>query len=158
MSENYYNIDGVVIKSLEKYSDYRGWLVELFREDELPDGFNPAMSYISMTKPGETRGPHEHKEQIDYFCILGPSTFSIYFWDNRLDSRTFKNRFKIKAGEDNIIAIMVPPGVVHAYKNIGNNEGFIVNSPNRLYAGQGKKELPDEIRYENQPDNEFELF
>jgi dTDP-4-dehydrorhamnose 3,5-epimerase len=42
----------------------------------------------------------------------------------------------------------VPPGVVHAYKNIGQDNGIVFNAPNRLYAGEGKKTQVDEIRHE----------
>ncbi len=84
-------IDGVIIKKMELFSDSRGWLMELFREDNnLEPGFQPAMSYISVTKPSVTRGPHEHMEQTDYFCFLGK--FNLYLWDNRKDSPTYKNK------------------------------------------------------------------
>jgi dTDP-4-dehydrorhamnose 3,5-epimerase len=158
MNEIKSEIDGVIIRQLEKHSDYRGWLIELFRQDELPGDFKPVMGYISMTKSGEIRGPHEHKEQTDCFCVLGPSTFVIYFWDNREESKTFRTKFKIEAGEENIFMIIVPPGVVHAYKNIGKEKGFVVNVPDKLYAGEGKKSPPDEIRYEDQKDSQFNLF
>ena len=41
------------------------------------------MAYISMTEPGIARGPHEHAEQADCFCFLGPSNFTVYLWDRR---------------------------------------------------------------------------
>ena len=46
-------------KTLKKFGDDRGWLGELFREDEMPAGFQVTMSYVSMTKAGVVRGPHE---------------------------------------------------------------------------------------------------
>lgn len=158
MSDSSSGIDGVIIKRLTKNSDGRGWLIELFRQDELPGEFHSVMGYISMTLPGESRGPHEHKFQSDYFCMVGPSTFRVYFWDNRSESPTFKNHHTIEAGEKNMVSIIVPPGVVHGYKNIGKVEGVVFNAPDRLYRGVGKDESPDEIRYENDPDCEFSLF
>ncbi|MFH2035356.1 MAG: dTDP-4-dehydrorhamnose 3,5-epimerase family protein [Candidatus Zixiibacteriota bacterium] len=155
---NNVNIDGIIIRKLPKYSDNRGWLTELFRKDELPNDFIPEMSYVSLTHPGQIRGPHEHTFQTDYFCILQNSKFALYFWDNRHNSATFGNRFKVEYDEENIICIIIPPGIVHAYKNIGNRDGFIINFPNRLYAGKGKNESPDEIRYEEKTDNRFQLF
>jgi len=47
------------------------------------------MSYISQTEPGIIRGPHEHKDQADLFCFIGPSTFRLYLWDARKGSPTF---------------------------------------------------------------------
>jgi len=42
----------------------------------------------------------------------------------------------------------VPPGIVHAYKNTGDEVGLVFNAPNRLYAGTGKRYAVDEERLE----------
>ncbi len=151
------NIDDVIIRELTINTDERGYLIELFRSDEIDQEYYPAMSYLSITKPGIIRGPHEHKEQADYFCFTGPSTFRIYLWDNRKDSDTFGEKFQIDAGEDNPLAIIIPKGVVHAYKNIGDIDGMVFNAPNRLYAGKNRIEDVDEIRYEITPDSKFKM-
>ncbi len=52
------NIDGVIVRPLKKHSDERGWLMEVFRADELAPEFFPVMTYISATRPGVARGPH----------------------------------------------------------------------------------------------------
>lgn len=150
-------IDGVIVKSLVKFTDARGWLCELFRQDELEEQYLPVMSYISITHPGVARGPHEHVQQADLFGFLGPSTFKIYMWDNRKNSPTFGNKMVIIAGEDEPKSVLIPPGVVHAYKNIGNLLGMVTNYPNRLFAGIGKKEKADEIRHESDPNTIFKL-
>ena len=58
----------------------------------------PAMAYISMTRPGVARGPHEHREQADYFAFIGPSNFKVYLWDARDDSPTRGVKQVIYAG------------------------------------------------------------
>ena len=55
------------------------------------------------------------------------------------------------------VMLIVPPGVVHAYKNIGTENGIVFNIPNRLYAGVGKKFPVDEIRHEDVADSPFRL-
>ena len=50
----------------------------------------------------------------------------------------------------------VPPGVVHAYRNVGSSDAFVLNFPDKLYAGWGKKEPVDEIRHE-EIDSRFKL-
>ena len=82
-------IEGVVIEKLIKFSDERGFLVETFRIDNLPGKLRPVMSYISYTRPGIARGPHEHLKQTDIFCFIGPGNFRIKLWDNRKESKTF---------------------------------------------------------------------
>ncbi len=61
-------LEGIIIKQLDVFEDQRGWLVEIFREDDM--AFRPVMSYVSMTEPGIVRGPHEHHEQTDFFCFF----------------------------------------------------------------------------------------
>ena len=150
-------VHDVVIRDLMKYQDNRGWLIELFRSDAIAKEFLPEMSYISQTEPGVARGPHEHKDQADLFCIIGPSTFRLYLWDARKDSPTFGQKMTIDAGEQKPQAVIVPAGVVHAYRNVGNIQGWVINLPNRLYAGKGRREEVDEIRHESDPHSPFKL-
>ena len=150
-------IDGVVCKALARHEDARGWLVELFRHDELPLEHHPAMAYVSQTAPGVARGPHEHRDQTDVFAFLGPGEFKVYLWDTRADSPTHGRRQTFVAGESNRQLVVVPPGVVHAYRNVSDIPGLVFNCPNRLYAGPGKCEAVDEIRHEDRPDSAFLL-
>lgn len=137
-------MDGLEIKELSIYEDHRGWLGEIIRVDETT--LKPLLCYISMTKPGVVRGPHEHREQTDYFCFIG--RFRLYLWDNRKTSATYKKNKTIETSDIPTIAV-VPPGIVHAYKNIGIRDSIVINLPDRLYRGWGKAEPVDEIRYEN---------
>ena len=150
-------IADVIWKPLRKYNDPRGWLCELFRHDDIPAEFHPTMAYISATEPGVARGPHEHVDQSDLFCFIGPSNFKMYLWDSRPKSPTYRTRQTDVVGADKPMALIVPPGVVHAYKNIGGEPGLVFNCPNRLYKGWGRKEPVDEIRHEDQPDSPFRL-
>ena len=131
--------------------------MELYRRDEVNEPLFSVMSYISMTKPGVVRGPHEHVAQTDYFCFAGPSSFRVFLWDNRSASPTYRNRMVVVAGEDQPSIVIVPEGVVHAYKNIGEKDGLVINCPNRLFMGPGKKEPIDEIRYEDDVDSPFKV-
>lgn len=150
-------IRDVVVYELRKFVDERGWLAELFRHDELREEFYPAMAYLSSTKPGITRGPHEHVEQADLFCFIGPSNFKLRLWDNRADSETYNHVMTLFAGADNPKAVVVPKGVVHAYRNVGSVDGIVINCPNRLYMGAGKRTPIDEIRHEDDPETVFRI-
>ena len=159
MSESFKDgeIKGVVIRKLGKAVDKRGWLSELFRNDELEGEFFPTMAYISSTNPGVTRGPHEHRDQADLFCFIGPSNFKLRMWDNRRESETFGYVTTVVVGEENPSSVLVPAGVVHAYQNIGDAEGIVINCPNRLYKGTGRKEPVDEIRHEDDADTIYRM-
>jgi dTDP-4-dehydrorhamnose 3,5-epimerase len=150
-------IAGVIFRPLSLHKDQRGWLSELYREDDLPAQQHPVMAYVSETLPGVARGPHEHVEQTDYFAFVGPGDFMLYLWDARPDSPTRGHRLRTAVGQSNRQAVIVPPGVIHAYKNIGSTPGWVFNAPNRLYAGPGKRSPVDEIRHEDQAESLYRL-
>jgi dTDP-4-dehydrorhamnose 3,5-epimerase len=151
------DIQDVVVRDLRKFNDSRGWLTELFRRDELASELFPAMTYISSTLPGVTRGPHEHVDQADLFCFLGPSDFQLRLWDNRKDSPTYGNRITLVVGASDPKSVLIPRGVVHAYRNVGSVDGIVINCPNRLYMGDGRREPIDEIRHEDDPQTVFTM-
>lgn len=150
-------IEGLRIETLKCLEDSRGWLIELFRHDQIDECDYPMMAYVNQTLPGASRGPHEHRNQTDCFAFVGPSDFKLYLWDTRRDSPTFGHRQTLIVGQSNRCIVMVPPGIVHGYKNVSNIAGLVFNAPNRLYAGWGKKEPVDEIRHEDRDGNPFVL-
>jgi len=150
-------IDGLVFREAVKYTDERGWLAEVFRSDEVPEDLMPVMSYVSVTLPGVTRGPHKHESQTDMFGFFGPGMFRTRFWDAREGSPTYGNSLTREVGEENPTVVVVPPGVVHGYTNISENEAWVMNFPNRLFRGEGREEPVDEIRYEDVPDHPYSM-
>jgi dTDP-4-dehydrorhamnose 3,5-epimerase len=150
-------ITGVIYSPLSKYTDQRGWLAEIFRQDELAPEQFPAMAYVSVTNPGMTRGPHAHRHQTDLFCFYGPGDFRVSLWDNRNDSSSFGIQQDFLLGESNPAVLIVPPGVVHGYKNVSVHPGFVCNFANRLYRGRGRAEDVDELRFEDDPHSPFRL-
>jgi dTDP-4-dehydrorhamnose 3,5-epimerase len=149
-------LPGVLLKPLAKHTDDRGWLTELFRTDELPTGVQPAMGYLSRTEPGVVRGPHEHRAQTDCFCFLS-GRFKLYLWDNRRGSPTFGAFQTHNLGARRPTLVLIPPGIVHAYKNLSPKAGLVLNFPNRLYKGRGRRKPVDEIRHEDDPLSPFRI-
>lgn len=145
-------IEGVVVRPLKSNEDFRGYLTELFRRDWL-EGLGqdliPQMSYLSITKPGIARGPHEHRQQTDIFAFMALGTFRIWLWDARPASPTSGSQMVFQAGIEAPTLVVVPPGVVHGYRCISETNGMVLNFPNKLYAGYGKKDPVDEIRHED---------
>lgn len=150
-------IDGVEITDLKTYRDQRGWLTELFRNDELQAEHAPVMAYVSETLPGVVRGPHEHVDQTDVFVFIGPGDFLVRLWDARPDAATQGRMYDVVVGASRPARVIVPPGVVHAYKNVGPQAGWVFNAPNQLFAGEGKKQPVDEIRHEADPNSPYVL-
>ena len=148
MNQDYSKIAGVIFWPLKKHCDDRGWLIELWRADNVLEQDLPEMTYISMTLPGVVRGPHEHQDQSDLFCFIGPGDFELHLWTKpSLWTKPYEEIWQV--GESNPMAVLVPPGVVHAYKNVSVYPGYVTNSPNRLYGGPDHRYPVDEIRHES---------
>ena len=143
-------IDGVILKPLDPHTDQRGWLLECWRSDETEHC--PAMAYVSLTKPGVSRGPHEHLYQADYFVFL-TGQWCVRLWDNRDVEALDCYAFHI----DGPSSLVVPPGVVHAYTNVGPTDGLVLNLPDQLYRGEGRLGHLDEIRHEDDATSPFNL-
>jgi dTDP-4-dehydrorhamnose 3,5-epimerase len=151
-------VEGVIWKPLTTHCDERGWLCEMFRQDEVAPDLFPVMGYLSETLPGATRGPHEHLQQTDFFCFFGAATFHLYLWDNRPESPSYLCHEIAVVGAGQPISVQIPPGIVHAYRNVGATPGLVVNCPNRLYRGEGKSDPVDEIRHEDDSRTVFRLL
>lgn len=152
---------GVAIRPMPVFADGRGWLAELYRTDELHDvteHLMPLMGYISETMPGVQRGPHEHADQTDVFVFVRGQC-RLYLWDNRPESATYGGRTQYFFDDySSVWQAVVPPGVVHAYKNDGPTPMLVFNGPDLLYKGLYKKDTVDEVRHELDPDTPFVVW
>ena len=151
MGTDMVKVIGCYFKAIEVNKDKRGHLSEVYREDWFKEmDIRPRMCYVSVTKPGEVRGPHMHRYQTDYFCFSGPGDFKLYLWDQN------GNYGQFVVGESNPTFVIVPPGVVHGYKNISDfNDGLVINLPNQLYKGLDKSEEVDEVRFEDSDESPY---
>jgi dTDP-4-dehydrorhamnose 3,5-epimerase len=50
----------------------------------------------------------------------------------------------------------VPPGVIHAYKSL-SKDGIVINLPDKLYRGKGKRGKVDEMRHEDDPNSPYRI-
>lgn len=134
-------IEGVVVRPLKRNVDERGWLMEVMRTD-WPDIFTRfAQAYVSLNHPGVIRAWHYHKKQYDVFvCLAGMIKVPLY--DARDGSPTKGRLDEHFMGDDNPVAILIPPGVYHGYKTIGTRTSLLLNFPTALYD----RDHPDEFR------------
>jgi len=60
-------------------------------------------------------------------------------------------------GQSNQTMVIVPPGVVHGYKAIGDQDAWSINLADKLYRGVNKTEEVDEIRWEQMADSPYKI-
>ena len=77
--------------------------------------------------------------------------------NNRENSSTYGEKMEVMVKQDKPTTVIIPANIVHAYKNIGKTPGLVINFPNKLFAGWGKKEKVDEVRHENAPNSKFKV-
>lgn len=133
-------IEGVKIKNLKIIPDERGFLMEILRaDDEYFKKFGQV--YLTVVYPGVVKGWHYHKKQTDHFCVV-KGMVKVALYDQRTESKTYKEVNEYFMGEKNPILLVIPPFVLHGMKGIGTEPGYLINCPTEPY-NYGE---PDEFR------------
>lgn len=117
-------IEGVRIKKLIRHPDDRGFFQEILRED---DGLLRRFGQASMSKtyPGVIKAFHYHERQDDlWFFPVGNAQVVLY--DLRQDSPTRGETNVLYMGEDNPILVLIPAGVAHGYRTLGEKPAIII--------------------------------
>jgi len=144
-------IDGVVIKKLHGNADERGCLTEILRSDD--DIFEQfGQIYVSLNYPGVIRAWHYHKKQDDLWAVVKGMVKAVLY-DSREGSPTYGEVQEVFLGEQNMILLKIPRGVIHGYKTIGVEPSLLLNIPTEPYntAQPDEYRLPyntDEIPYD----------
>lgn len=138
------NIHDLIVKPIHANVDHRGYLLEAFRKDKID--FDPAMMYISYSKPNVRRGAHLHHYQKDYFIFVGSGNFRVVVIDNRPESPTYLKIDDFYVGQNNPAFVIIPTHCWHGYENVSDVTGMVINIPDKLYRGYDYKEEVDEVR------------
>jgi dTDP-4-dehydrorhamnose 3,5-epimerase len=131
---------GVKVKKITKHCDDRGFFAELVRDDEnLLESFGQAS--MSMSYPGVIKAFHFHENQDDlWFFPSGNAQVVLY--DVREDSKTKGETDVFYMGEENQILLLIPKGVAHGYRVLGERPATIIYFTTQSYNPTN----PDEKR------------
>jgi dTDP-4-dehydrorhamnose 3,5-epimerase len=144
-------IDGVVVKKLVRHCDDRGFFMEILRDDDkLLRRFGQAS--MSMSYPGVIKAFHYHERQDDlWFFPVGNAQVVLY--DMREDSPTKGETNVFYMGETNPMLLLIPVGVAHGYRVLGQTPAVITYYTTESYNPAD----PDEKRLEwNDPTINFD--
>lgn len=134
-------IEGVKIKKLIKHCDDRGFFAELIRDDEPELLSRFGQSSWSMSYPGVIKAFHYHKKQDDlWFFPSGNAQVVLY--DLRENSITQGKTDVYYMGEENPIMLLIPKGIAHGYRVLGQKPAVIIYFTTESYNPKN----PDEIR------------
>jgi dTDP-4-dehydrorhamnose 3,5-epimerase len=125
-------IDGVRYRLARPVSHHHGHLTEAFRVDWGLTDVPIVQVTVTVTFPGRIRAWGIHRFTVDrLFAATG--SLCIVCYDGRRSSPTFGCINEFMLGERNQGLVVIPPGVYHGWKNIGDDEAAIVSMPSRLY-------------------------
>ncbi|MCY8939939.1 dTDP-4-dehydrorhamnose 3,5-epimerase family protein [Peribacillus frigoritolerans] len=134
-------IEGVKVKKLVKHCDDRGFFAELVRDDEpeLLSRFGQAS--CSMSYPGVIKAFHYHEKQDDLWFFPSGNAQVVLF-DLREGSSTKGETDVYYMGEENPIMLLIPKGVAHGYRVLGQRPATILYFTTESYNPKN----PDEKR------------
>jgi dTDP-4-dehydrorhamnose 3,5-epimerase len=135
-------IDGVRLHPFDLWPDDRGYFLEVARMSQgLAADFDPATTQVSaaLNYPGIIKAFHFHKHQTDLW-VPAAGMFQVVLVDFREASPTFGVKNTIYLGALKTWQVLIPPGVGHGYKVIGEQPAMLVYVTNRLYdpADEGR--------------------
>jgi dTDP-4-dehydrorhamnose 3,5-epimerase len=128
-------IEGVVIRPFDLWPDDRGYFLEVARMGQgLAAGFPAESTQVSaaLSYPGTIKAFHYHLHQTDLW-VPATGMFQVTLVDLRPESRTFGRKNTMYAGALKPWQVLIPPGVGHGYKVIGEQPAILMYVTNRLY-------------------------
>ncbi|MHB1628127.1 MAG: dTDP-4-dehydrorhamnose 3,5-epimerase family protein [Bacilli bacterium] len=135
-------IEGVVIKKLVRHCDDRGFFMEVLRDDDsLLQRFGQAS--FSKSYPGVIKAFHYHEKQDDLWFFPSGNAQVVLF-DFRDESPTRGETQVVYMGEDNPLLLLIPVGVAHGYRVLGQEPAVIMYFTTKSYdpADPDEKRIP----------------
>ena len=124
-------IQGVELRRLTTNADGRGDLTVLM-SDRLGETYRTPHVYLVTAAARSIRAWVYHKRQSDRLAFTN-GRLRIVLYDLRPESPTYQALNVIEAGTENKVLLTIPPFVVHAVQNLGDNDAIFVNMPSRAY-------------------------
>ncbi len=128
-------IEGIQIKRLDLWPDDRGYFLEIQRIGrDLAGHFPPETTQVSaaLSYPGTIKAFHFHLFQTDCWTPAA-GLFQVVLVDFRVGSPTFGKKNTMYVGNLRPWQILIPPGVGHGYKIIGQDPAMLVYLTNCFY-------------------------
>jgi UDP-2-acetamido-2,6-beta-L-arabino-hexul-4-ose reductase len=129
-------VKDIRVDDLDRKSDERGWLIEVLGGKSLDASHEFGQIHVSVAYPGKVRGNHYHTRKLEWFNV--PTGKGLL----RLKDLKTGEEKDIIMGEGDLRTVHIPPGVIHAIKNIGEtdmvlivyaNESFDPDDPDTFY-------------------------
>jgi dTDP-4-dehydrorhamnose 3,5-epimerase len=146
-------IAGVEIRAVSLWPDDRGYFLEVMRSGQgLPADYPPSSTQVSaaVSYPGTIKAFHYHLYQRDVWVPVS-GMLQVALVDLRVDSLTFGRRNTLYAGILRPGQILIPMGVGHGCKVIGQHPAVLVYVTDQFYNPSDEGRIPyneESIQYD----------
>lgn len=107
--------------------DDRGWFLKVITgtEENIPG--HTGEVYLTMGKPGQTKGGHYHPKALEWFTLVSGKAIL------KLEDVQTHEKMQIEISFDNAVTVFVPHGVAHAWENAGTDDFILLAYTDLLY-------------------------
>lgn len=129
-------IANVEINPFAVWPDDRGYFLEVARLSQgLVTRFPAQTTQVSaaLNYPGIIKAFHFHRLQTDYWVPVA-GLLQVVLVDLRIESKTFGAKNTLYIGALRPWQLLIPPGVAHGYKVIGEQPSVLVYITDRTYS------------------------
>ena len=120
-------IEQVKIINRKLIKDERGWFFKAItgKEENLPD--HTGEVYLTMGKPGQSKGGHYHPKAIEWFTVIEGNALL------KLEDIETKERMEIEMSLEKAITVFIPNNVAHIVVNNGDKDFILLAYTDKLY-------------------------
>lgn len=120
-------IDKVKIINRRLITDERGWFLKVITgtEENIPK--HTGEVYLTMGKPGQSKGGHYHLEAVEWFTIIEGSAIL------KLEDIETHERRDIEMPFESAQTVFIPSNVAHIVVNNSDNDFILLAYTDRLY-------------------------
>jgi len=134
------NIEGVLVVPKKIVGDDRGKVMHVLRSDD-PSFDHFGEAYFSEIFAGVTKGWKLHTLSVSNMVVpVGEVRFVMF--DASEGSATKGEYDDVTIGESNYQMLVVPPGVVYAWRNSADRSALVLNCATELWSAGESSHLP----------------
>lgn len=107
--------------------DDRGWFLKAITgtEEDIPS--HTGEVYLTMGKPGQSKGGHYHPQAVEWFTIIEGAAIL------KLEDMETHERIDIEMSLEKAITVFIPNQVAHVVVNSGDNDFILLAYTDKLY-------------------------
>lgn len=107
--------------------DERGWFLKVITgtEENIPD--HTGEVYLTMGKPGQTKGGHYHPKAVEWFTLISGKAVL------KLEDVQTHEKLQIELCFNDAVTVFVPNNIAHTWQNAESEDFILLAYTDLLY-------------------------